>query len=229
MAVAYQQGDLTIHQFGQEREPVVQIDNFSGIAADLLKAGQMAQYQPAGASYPGIRAWCEPSYLDRQRPLMMQVMNKVFGFTKGVSCEVSTFSVVTLAPEDLSPLQRLPHYDHAQGQLVAVMHYLQGPESGGTAYYRHKRSGFETVSPEREAAYGAALAEDEREYGMPDAEYYHGTGDRFELIGEIEAKPDRLVLYRGRLLHSGVIPDPAALSTDPAKGRLTINMFLQGS
>ena len=50
-----------------------------------------------------------------------------------------------------------------------------------------------------------------------------------EQIGAVEARPDRMALYRGRQLHSGIIPDPAALSDDPARGRLTINMFLFGS
>ena len=36
------------------------------------------------------------------------------------------------------------------------------------------------------------------------------------------------LIYRGKLLHSGVIPDPGALTDDPAEARLTINMFLQG-
>jgi hypothetical protein len=38
-----------------------------------------------------------------------------------------------------------------------------------------------------------------------------------------------LALYRGRQLHSGIIPDPARLSDNPASGRLTINMFLFGT
>lgn len=222
------QPQMTVHRFGAEREPVVQIDNYSGMAGELLARGRAATYQHAGASYPGIRSWCEPDYLDRNRALMFQALQQVFGFRRGLKLEVSTYSVVTLAESDLSPLQRLPHYDHATGELVAVMHYLQGPETGGTAFYRHHRTGFETISPEREAAYGAGLAADEREYGLPPARYHYGSNERFELIGEVEAQPDRLILYRGRLLHSGVIPDPAALSSDPAQGRVTINMFLRG-
>ncbi|KLE32283.1 DUF6445 family protein [Aurantiacibacter gangjinensis] len=219
---------IKVHQFGTEREPVVQIDEFSGMVDELLKAGRQAQYQEGGAAYPGIRSWIEPTYLERRRELMMQAMVHVFGFQQGVSCEASTFSLVTKAPEDLSPIQRIPHYDHSEGQLIAVMHYLLGPETGGTAFYRHKRTGFETITPEREAAYDAGLQADEATYGIPPAAYFHGDDERYELIGEIEARPDRLILYRGRLLHSGVIPDPAALTGDPASGRLTINMFLRG-
>lgn len=218
---------LTIHQFGREREPVVVIDGFSGMADELLAQGRAARFQAAGASYPGIRSWADPGYLDRRRSLMMQIMQRVFGFRK-VGLELSTFSLVTTAEAALAPLQRIPHYDHSSGEIVAVMHYLLGPESGGTAFYRHRRTGFETITDAREPAYNAALAADEREYGMPPQRYCHGDSERYEMIGEVEARPDRLVLYRGRLLHSGVIPDPTALSADPTKGRMTINMFLRG-
>ena len=218
-----------VRKMGREGEPLVLIDGFSGMAGDLLQAGRAAVYQHAGAAYPGIRSWADPSYLDVRRDLMMQIMQQVFGFTKGVRLDASTFSLVTRAEPELSPLQRIPHYDHASGEVIAIMHYLLGPESGGTAFYRHRRTGFETITPAREATYNAALAADEREHGMPPACYCHGDTDWFEIIDEVEAQPDRLVLYRGRQLHSGVIPDPAALSSDPCDGRLTINMFLIGA
>ncbi len=223
------QAPVTVHQFGREREPVVVIDAFSGMADELLAQGRAAGFQAAGASYPGIRAWAEPAYLDRRCGLMMQIMQRVFGFRRGVRLEMSTFSLVTLAESALSPLQRIPHYDHSSGELIAVMHYLLGPDSGGTAFYRHRRTDFETITDAREPAYNAALAADERAYDMPPPRYCHGDSERYEMIGEVEARPDRLVLYRGRLLHSGVIPDPAALSADPETGRMTINMFLRGA
>ena len=222
------QAQVDIQRLGNEGEPLVIIDGFSGIPGELLERGRSATYQDAGAMYPGLRSWCEPDYLDRNRDLMFQVLQQVFGFRQGISLDVSTFSLVTLAPEDLAPIQRIPHYDHASGEVVAIMHYLLGPETGGTAFYRHKRTGFETITDDREAAYNAGLEADEAEYGMPPPEYCYGNTDRYELIGEVEARPDRLVLYRGRQLHSGVIPNPHELSTDPRQGRLTINMFLRG-
>lgn len=220
---------VKVRNMGREGEPLVVIDGFSGDVDALLVEGRAAQYQHAGASYPGIRSWADPSYLDRRRDLMMQVMSRVFGFTKGVRLDASTFSLVTLGEHELHPLQRIPHYDHAGGEVVAIMHYLLGPESGGTAFYRHRRTGFETVTHDREDAYNAALAMDERQHGMPPAQFCYGDTAWFELIDEVQAAPDRLVLYRGRQLHSGVIPDPSVLSSDPRKGRLTINMFLIGA
>ena len=220
---------ISLRHMGREGEPLVVIDRFSGMVESLFEAGYGATYQHAGAAYPGIRSWADPSYLDRRRDLMMQIMQRVFGFTRGARLDASTFSLVTLGEHELAPLQRIPHYDHASGEVIAVMHYLQGPESGGTAFYRHRRTGFETVTPQREPAYNRALAEDERAYGMPPARFCHGDTAWFEQIDEVEAQPDRLVLYRGRQLHSGVIPDPQALSADPRRGRLTINMFLIGA
>ena len=219
---------ITVHRFGLEREPVVQIDNFSGQAKTLLAKGRQADFGPAGAFYPGLRAPAQPDYLARRNDLMAEVMRRVFGFHESLRCEAASFSLVTLAEDALSPPQCIPHYDDTGAGIIAVMHYLLGPESGGTAFYRHRRTGFETVSPERERGYHAALEEDERQFGTPHCGYYYGDSDRYEMIGEIAAAPDRLILYRGRLLHSGVIPDSGKLSDDPVHGRLTINMFLDG-
>jgi hypothetical protein len=220
---------ITVQRLGREGEPLVIIDNFTGQPERLRAMGMAAQYHPAGVDYPGRRALADPSYLDLRRELMMQVMGRVFGLSRGVQCEVAAFSLVTLAPEQLSPRQRIPHHDHSDAGRVAIMHYLDGPESGGTAFYRHRRTGFEAITPEREVAYAAALAEDEREFGPPPSGYPLGNSAAFEQIGAVEARPDRMALYRGRQLHSGIIPDPAALSDDPATGRLTVNMFLFGS
>jgi hypothetical protein len=219
---------VTVERLGREGEPLVIIDNFTGQPERLRAMGLAAHYHPAGVDYPGIRALADPSYLDLRRELMMQVMARVFGLSRGVQCEIAAFSLVTLAPEQLSLRQRIPHHDHSDAGRVAIMHYLDGPASGGTAFFRHKRTGFEAITPAREAAFAAALAEDEREFGPPPPGYPLGDSDAYEQIGAVEARPDRMALYRGRQLHSGIIPDPAALSADPAQGRLTVNMFLYG-
>lgn len=220
---------ITVERLGREGEPLVIIDNFTGQPERLRQMGIAAQYHPAGVDYPGIRALADPSYLDLRRELMMQVMARVFGLTRGVQCEIAAFSLVTLPPEQLSARQRIPHHDHSDAGRVAIMHYLGGPESGGTAFYRHRRTGFEAITPAREAAYAAALADDAREFGPPPPGYPLGDSATYEQIGAVEARPDRLALYRGRQLHSGIIPDPARLSDNPASGRLTINMFLFGT
>ncbi len=220
---------ITVERLGREGEPLVIIDNFTGQPERLRAMGVAAEYHPGGVDYPGRRALADPSYLDLRRDLMMQIMMRVFGLSRGVQCEIAAFSLVTLPPEQLTARQRIPHHDHSDAGRVAIMHYLEGPESGGTAFYRHRRTGFEAITPAREAAFAAALAEDEREYGPPPPCYPLGDSAAYEQIGAVEARVDRLALYRGRQLHSGIIPDPSRLSEDPAKGRLTVNMFLYGA
>jgi hypothetical protein len=44
----------------------------------------------------------------------------------------------------------------------------------------------------------------------------------------VEAVPDRMLIYHGSLLHSGVIPPGMLLTEDPREGRLTANLFLLG-
>ncbi len=220
---------VTVERLGREGEPLVIIDNFTGQPARLRAMGVEARYREASVDYPGVRALADPSYLDMRRNLMIEIMARVFGLSRSIHCEIAAFSMVTFAPEQLSSRQRIPHHDHSDPGRIAIMHYLAGPDSGGTAFYRHRRTGFEAITPGREAAYALALAEDESEFGPPPPGYPTGDSAAFEQIGVVEAKADRMALYRGRQLHSGVIPDPKNLSHDPSAGRLTINMFLHGS
>lgn len=229
MSTPLPQARVEVRRLGREGQPLVVIDDFSGQLAELRTAGAAARYAPAGAYYPGLRAPVDPAYLDVRRDLLVEVMHRVFGLQRSLRCETSAFSLVTLAPDALSPDQRVPHHDHGGPGLIALMHYLCGPESGGTAFYRHRRTGFEAITPERMPAFTSALEEDAREYGPPPSRYCHGDSEAYEMLDEVEARPDRLILYRGQTLHSGVIPDPAMLSDDPRRGRLTINMFFQGS
>ena len=50
----------------------------------------------------------------------------------------------------------------------------------------------------------------------------------FEQIGAVEAVADRLIIYQGSLLHSGIIPPDMPFSADPREGRLTANIFVRG-
>lgn len=220
--------EIGIRLLGREREPVVIIDGFSGMVDALRQQATVASFARADAYYPGIRANVDPGYLDLRRELLVSILQRTFGLQQEVRLESAQFSLVTSPEADLVEKQRIPHYDDNSGQVIAIMHYLADANTGGTAFYRHRRTGFEKITSARRAQYDSALAADDSEYGEPPCRYHHGTSDRYEMVEEIAARPDRLILYRGWTLHSGVIPDQAGLSSDPARGRLTINMFLVG-
>ena len=48
----------------------------------------------------------------------------------------------------------------------------------------------------------------------------------FEQIGQVEGLYNRVVAYPNSLLHSGRILPGFDFSADPAKGRLTANLFI---
>lgn len=122
--------------------------------------------------------------------------------------------------------QRRPHYDASDPNLIALLHFTGDAATGGTAFYRHRRTGFEAILPERAASFEEAVIEDEAAYGALPPQYFYDTDERYEMLGEVAAKPDRMIIFRGRLLHSGHIPLPPGPQTTRENGRLTINTFL---
>src|SRR5690606_27492170 len=92
----------------------------------------------------------------------------------GAKVESCAFSIVSIPPEELSPGQRRPHFDATDPNLMALLHFAGDSATGGTAFYRHRRTGFETIRPDRLVRFTAAIAEDEREHGPLPARYFHG-------------------------------------------------------
>jgi hypothetical protein len=216
---------LSAGKVGQEGEPVLLAD---GIAADpqalvgLAAAGEFAPvFGPAGG-YPGLRA---PAPLDYVRAVVSALAGPVgelfaLGPVQASRAQCS-FSIVTLPPDALVPAQRAPHVDTTDAWQFAVLHYLCDARFGGTAFYRHRATGFETLSPDRLPAYQAARAGEGWAPG-----YVEDGAPWFERTGAVDAAFNRLVVYRSRLLHSGQILAPEALSPDPRVGRLTANIFV---
>ena len=216
---------VSLRRLGEEGEPLVVIDGFSGRADELRAAGRSAAYK-AVKGYPGIRSPVPASYLRPVLPLLAEVIRRAFAMRGSLAVESCSYSIVSLAPHELQPAQRMPHYDDPGAGVLALLHYLGDAEDGGTAFYRHRRTGFETMRPERLTAYNHAVAQDEAEFGPLPRSYHYGDSDRFELIGEVEAKADRAIIYRGRTLHSGIVPDEPDPRSAQERGRLTINTFL---
>lgn len=219
--------DVTIRSIGHEREPLVIIETFCDAPEALMAAAEACAFGPAGPHYPGIRAPANPAYLTRRMSLLQQVLRDVFGFRDGASLVECNFSLVTQAPETLRPIQRLPHFDSTDPGRIALLHYLCGPEMGGTAFYRHRATGYESLCEERLASYAPALEAEARAGGLPQAGYIAGETALFAETARVNAAFNRMAIYRGRLLHSGVIPEGFAFSPLPRDGRLTVNTFLQ--
>lgn len=217
----------SVKRFGQEQEPVVIIDDFYSSPEALLKDAESKDYQKLGPFYPGIRAQASPAYLGERMALLKEVLINIFDMQNGAGITECAYSIVTTRPEELLPIQSLPHYDGLDEGRLALLHYLSGPETGGTAFFRHKQTGFETVRESRFEIYKETLQDEAKALGLPRRDYYCEDTEQFERIGVIDAAFNRCILYRGITLHSGFIPKDLPFCPNPRTGRLTVNSFLQ--
>ena len=153
------------------------------------------------------------------------IFKQVFGISDKVAVLDATYALVTAAPDALTREQRLPHVDALEPGRIALIHYLVPGGGDGTAFYRHRSTGFETIDRARSAAYFAALNDDLRTHGPPPAAYLNGSTAIFERTGHFDGLFNRALVYRSRILHSGAIGGDQPLTADPKTGRLTITGF----
>src|SRR4029077_20409681 len=64
----------------------------------------------------------------------------------GFDLHEASFSVVTTPPGQLQEVQRRPHFDSSDQNLLALLHYLRVPRESGTAFYRHRSTGIERIT-----------------------------------------------------------------------------------
>ena len=219
-------GVVHVERPGEEGEPVIVIDDFSLDPDALLRFGRNAAYGAGGRHYPGQRAPAPSAYLRERMNLLQAILTEVFGMDGGASLVECNFSIVTTPPDRLTPIQRLPHFDSTDPGYLALLHYLGGPEEGGTSFYRHRATGFETIDVSRLDTYTGMLQTEVREFGLPARQYFAGSNKQFERIGGVEARFNRMVIYRGYRLHSGDISLPERIGAPDAEPRLTVNTFL---
>jgi len=213
---------------GTGRHPVVIVDDASGkVPAIVDMAAALAPFAKGpNPHYPGVRRVIEesdPAAFGYVRDLLEGTAPfSAGGFDlDAFDLLEASFSMVTAVPATLTAAQRAPHFDSTDANYIAVLHYLTN--TPGTAFYRQRSTGIEAVTPETYDRFVTTV----RAEGAGDG-YIVTDDERFERIGSVEGKTDRLVIYQGRLLHSGIIPAGAVLSADPRVGRLTTNMFVRG-
>ncbi len=210
---------------GAEGEPVVVIDHAWPEPDALIEAAAATKFDLDSPYFPGPRAHAPPDYWPALELSVRPILAEVFGYDGAPALVECLFSMVTQPAGDLAPIQRLPHFDSLDPDRLALLHYLGDPALGGTSFYRHRATGFETINAERYPAYAAALNADVAAHGLPAPGYMAGDTPLFERIASYEAVFNRVLIYRGATLHSGNVPNDAVLSPDPRQGRLTVNAF----
>ncbi len=224
---------VNVHNIGAEGCKILVIDHLVPNPRLLVDiAARMGPFpKPEGILYPGLRRYIDErdreaaAYVAYVCRSLAPVLDDVFDIGR-FRVDNASFSLATRRPVDSAPYMRIPHYDGVDQKAFAVLHYLSPSPQGGTAFYRHRRTGFECISPDRAEAYQTAAQADFEDYGEPEG-YITDSTAAFERIFEVEDVFNRCLVYCGALLHSGQLASAATFSADPRLGRLTGNIFIR--
>ena len=215
---------------GAEHQSLVVVDDFHSSPEELVASAKHENFVVDKTFYPGVRALAPISYAKNLANFVSKTALPHFGLENYiVSRVIATYACVTLAPEKLHILQRVPHFDSSDFKQLACIHYLSSPElsHGGTAFYRHNETGYEYIDSQRVEIYKSVLSEqiEKGEIQNP-PKYICGDNLMFTKIHCESAIFNRLLIYRSTSLHSGLITDEYLHQGHPADGRLTITSFI---
>ena len=221
--------DIRIEQLtiGAEKAPLLVIDHFVADPERLVRRAAARQLRAAGVNYPGIRTEAPLGYQQLFRDRLSKTLFDCFAVTgRSLAFPMCHYSLVTTPPAQLTPLQRIPHIDSTDGHGLATVHYLFRGDLGGTAFYRHRASGFEFIDAARKDAYYSRIEQLVRDPRSLPAEYINGDTEHFEQIASVPAAFNRMLVYRRNSLHSGSIGKDFVPDPNPSTGRLSINCFI---
>lgn len=221
-----EQPEIRVDRVGAEQVPVVVVEHFSPAPDRLIAEAETLDFTAMGEFYPGVRAPVTPAYFEGLNAILAPVMRQVFGARERIEFGRALYSLAVTSPGELTLAQRIPHIDTVEPGRIAILHYLSHAAHGGTAFYRHRSTGFETIDAVRHRPYLDALRVDFDAQGEPLPAYIQGDTAIFEQTARYDAVFNRALIYPSNLLHCAVLPDPAALASDVRKGRLTVASFL---
>lgn len=211
---------------GNELSPLAVIDGFLPDPEAFRQNAPKLDWQVRGDFYPGPRAEVDDRYHSFLIRVLDMVLPRVFGRAGPVQVLRCFYALATARAEELTLPQRIPHVDSYDPRQIALVHYLCGAEFGGTAFYRHSATGFETVDDARSEPFHRSLEAGFTRNGEPPAGYIGTEAAGFERIGLCPAEYNRAVLFPGNLLHCADLAG-VDLPDDPLAGRLTVTAFIR--
>lgn len=218
---------------GEEKTPIFILDDIlldtSAAINEAQSLNYISQQDIEGTYYPGCRADVGTDYGMTIVKFIAQIFYKFYQVPEHLKLIPISgqYSLLSQPENQLNGLQCLPHFDKKTKYSFAVLHYLNPGDFGGTAFYRHRPTGYENITKNRRDTYLSAAQNYIDNNGIPKQQYFTHSDGHFELIKKIDYKANRLVIYPASVLHSGFIENPAHdVNDDPATGRLTANFFI---
>jgi hypothetical protein len=214
-----------VDHIGNARAPVLVIENAWPQPHTLVEiAAARKDYNARSLYYPGVRSSAPPEYAHSIVANLRDLIRTTFDLAGELVITDATFSLIVTPPDKLVPFQRVPHFDSADQNRIAVLHYLS--ELGGTSFYRHRSTGTEIVTADLQERYMRTVNSEVRTVGMPPAQYVDGDTALFERTVRYDAVFNRMLVYRGSMLHSVNVPAGFVPDANPRTGRLSLNTFL---
>ena len=219
---------LRLAHIGRERAPLLVVDNFCADPDALVRIACASSFTVKSPYFPGIRASAPADYQQAFSGIIRDAIVSHFSL-RGAALRFPTcdFSLVTTPRDRLQIPQKVPHVDSIEGSGLASIHYLFKRDLGGTAFYRHRKTGFEFIDETRVKTYVETI---NTEFLRPEDDgYINGDTPLFEQVASEAPLFNRLLIYRRNSLHSGSIARDFVPDPNPATGRLSINSFIDGS
>lgn len=213
---------------GLEQEQVLIIDDFMKSPGALVDLAASQAFTPYNTQYPGIKSPAPAQYTQQLLNAIVPIIAAHYELPQRhtLECSNCSFSLVTQPENNLNVIQRSPHRDSSYPYQFAVLLYLCNSDHGGTSFYRHNHTQFETISPAKSVIYDQVCADNIEKNGAPAPRYQLDSDERYSKIGTVTTRFNRLVIYRSWLLHSGCINLQKSIDPNPHTGRLTLNSFL---
>jgi hypothetical protein len=178
--------------------------------------------------FPGVELRMADSFSTKFEDFFRRHLKPFFDARRIVSSH-TRLSLLTTPIDALTPAQCIPArglaFASPEFTTVSACLFLFDDESlGGTSFYVPKQSARETWQLFEDAD---SLSMDvfSEKYGVPRS-YGSEATERFQLVQDVPAKRNRLVVYDGALLSAPTVTAPDRLSDEPALGRLVLNATL---
>jgi hypothetical protein len=185
-------------------------------------------FVPAGGNaFPGLELPLPPGVVERFSECFAEHARNTLDARRVLSA-TGRLSMVTLQAQQLAPIQRVCHRDRLavgddQRVGAGVLYLFHDETLGGTNFFS-PREPLDGINARMQRWSAIDNAEFTQETGWP-AGYMTRSNQHFELNTVVPPRFNRLIFYDGACFHGSHIEQPDRLSDDPARGRLTLNLF----
>lgn len=214
---------------GDQQTPLLIFDDVDPALTKMAKEGaRTATFTVADTYYPGVRAPLAMTYIEQVVGAIYHQLYDIYSIPASyqVGLNQAVYSLITRYPGELSLAQTMPHIDATGAFNFAVLHYLNEGQHGGTAFYRHRSTGWSQITDANEQQYFNRLNQEMTSDSVRDT-YITASDNSFEQVAKVAYKAGRIVVYPGNLLHSTEVDASLDISSELDKGRLTANVFLK--